>query len=169
MENTPHTVYISTGSNIGDGLKNCRNGIAALLETGRVTLAAQSPFYRTAPVDYTDQDWFVNGVVKVQTSLSPRELLHKLKGIQKTIGRKAETVRFGPRVLDLDIIFFDDVVCREPDLIIPHPRMHKRRFVLIPLCDIDPTIVHPVLGIDVQGLLARLDQTGQEVYPYICD
>ena len=154
---------------MGDALQNCRDGIAALLETDRIELIAQSPFYRTAPVDYTEQDWFVNGMVKVQTSLAPKELLQVLQDVQKKAGRGEEVVRFGPRVLDLDIILYDDLVCEESDLIIPHPRMHKRRFVLIPLCDIDPTIVHPVLGMEMQGLLGRLDQIGQEVHPFICD
>ena len=154
---------------MGDALQNCRDGVAALLETDRIKLIAQSPFYRTAPVDFTEQDWFVNGMVKVETSFAPRELLQVLQHVQKKVGRGEEVVRFGPRVLDLDIILYDELVCEELDLIIPHPRMHKRRFVLIPLCDIDPTIVHPVLGMEMQGLLGRLGQIGQEVHPYICD
>lgn len=160
---TVHEVYISVGSNLGGKLDNCLKGIAALTESGQSTLQCVSRFFRTSPVDYARQDWFVNAVVKIKTALDPSALLDELTAIQQRMGRKADTIRFGPRVLDLDILLYDDLVMRTPRLEIPHPRMHKRAFVLQPICDIEPTIVHPVLGKTVTELLQRLDDGDQQV------
>jgi len=155
--------YISIGSNMGERLDNCRRGIDGLLADGRSCLLAASPFYRTSPVDYVDQDWFVNAVVKIETELDPFELLDSLGRIEKAAGRVAHAIRFGPRVLDLDIIFFADQIIETDNLIIPHPRMHKRRFVLKPICDIDPSIKHPLLGKEMRSLLAGLQDDEQRV------
>ncbi len=162
----PHIAYISVGSNLGDKRANCRNGVAALEEGGDIRVLVRSPTYRTEPVDYADQDWFVNCVIKIETVLGPGALLDRLQAVQRSAGRTEESVRFGPRVLDLDILFYDQLVLDRPGLCIPHPRMHRRRFVLIPLCDIDPGIVHPRLGVDVRTLLGELDEEGQEVLEY---
>lgn len=162
---TDHAVFLSVGSNLGDKLENCLKGISALSESGDSTLIAASRFFRTSPVDYTQQDWFVNAVVKIGTRLAPLALLDQLAAIQQRMGRKGDAIRFGPRVLDLDILIFDDRVIRTPRLEIPHPRMHKRAFVLQPICDIDPTIIHPVLGQTVGDLLDRLNDDGQRVIP----
>lgn len=156
-----HQVFISVGSNLGDKIENCRSGISGLVAGGDTTLVGSSSFYRTSPVDYKEQDWFVNLVVKIHTTLDPFELLHKLQGIQKAIGRKDSVVRFGPRVLDLDIIFYDDLVLQTDILEIPHPRMHKRRFVLRPICDIEPSMMHPVLGKNMRSLLNALKDSEQ--------
>ncbi len=158
-----HIAYISAGSNIGNRLENCQNGITALTESNIATLKAKSPFYITEPVDYINQDWFVNLVVKIGTRLDPFRLLDKLKSIQSNAGRNHNAERFGPRILDLDIIMYDDFVINSPELIIPHPEMHKRHFVLKPICGIDPHIVHPVLKKDMQCLLDSLDDDGQMV------
>ena len=123
-------VYISVGSNLGNKLENCRNGVEALIHSGSSRLLAQSRFYRTEPVDFRDQDWFVNYVIKIDTSLKPGALLRLLQQIQQDAGRIQDTVRFGPRKLDLDILLYDDLIINSPDLEIPHPRMHKREFVL---------------------------------------
>ncbi|MBC2710032.1 MAG: 2-amino-4-hydroxy-6-hydroxymethyldihydropteridine diphosphokinase [Desulfosarcina sp.] len=162
---TDRAVFISVGSNLGDKLDNCLKGIAALTESGKSVLLGTSRFFRTSPVDYMDQDWFVNAAVKIRTTLNPLDLLDKLVAIQRRMGRKADTVRFGPRVLDLDILLYDDRVIRTPRLEIPHPRMHKRAFVLQPICDIDPTIIHPALGKTVADLLGRLDDDEQQIIP----
>jgi len=156
-------VVISVGSNLGDKLGNCLNGIAALTESDQVALRGVSRFYRTSPVDYCRQDWFVNAVVRIETSLTPLALLDELAAIERRLGRTAGTIRFGPRVLDLDILLYDQQVICTPKLEIPHPRMHKRAFVLRPICDIDPTIVHPVLGKTVAALLRALDGGDQQV------
>ena len=164
-----HIAYISAGSNIGNRLENCQNGITALTESGITTLKDKSPFYITEPVDYKDQDWFVNAVVKIETILDPFQLLSRLKSIQQDAGRINDSIRFGPRILDLDIILYDDIIINLSELIIPHPKMHKRRFVLKPFCDIDPTIVHPVLKMDMQSLLDNLDNKEQRLIQYKCD
>ena len=166
-----HTVLISAGSNIGDKSKNCKKGISALTRTRNAVLLKESKYYKTEPVDYTDQDWFVNCAVKIITPLEPLELLTEIKKIESEAGRKKDALRFGPRVLDLDIIFFDNLVMEQviedttglDNLIIPHPRMHQRRFVLMPICDIDPNIIHPIFKKDIRTLLAELDNSGQKV------
>jgi 2-amino-4-hydroxy-6-hydroxymethyldihydropteridine diphosphokinase len=160
-----HRAYISVGSNLGDSLRNCCRGIDGLCSDGAVHLVAQSPFYRTQPVDYLDQEWFVNAAVLVETALSPQELLDKTQGIQARMGRKSDAIRFGPRILDLDIIFYEDAVIHTPHLVVPHPRMHKRRFVLHPICDIDPSVVHPVLGQTVREILKQLPADDQDMMP----
>jgi len=158
-----HQAFISVGSNLGDKIENCRKGTKGLLADGRAALVKSSLFYRTSPVDYEDQDWFVNRVLKIETTLGPFELLDKIRGVEKAVGRKANTVRFGPRVLDLDIIFFDDQVVQTDTLEIPHPRMHKRRFVLKPICDIEPSMVHPLLGKNMRSLLDGLKDSEQRI------
>ena len=158
-----HQAFVSIGSNLGDKIENCRRAVKELMADGRSALIRSSSLYRTSPVDFSDQDWFVNLVVKIKTSLDPFELLGKAKSIEKAAGRTDSAVRFGPRVLDLDIIFFDSRVIRTDSLEIPHPRMHKRRFVLKPICDIEPTMMHPLLGRDVRSLLDGLKDTEQKV------
>jgi 2-amino-4-hydroxy-6-hydroxymethyldihydropteridine diphosphokinase len=164
-----HTAFLSVGSNLGDPLRNCRQGIAALCADSRVELLAQSQFYRTQPVDFLEQDWFVNAALQLRTVLAPLDLLALIQSIQRLMGRKSDAVRFGPRILDLDIIFYDDLVLDTPHLVVPHPRMHKRRFVLQPICDIDPGVVHPLLGRTMQELLQQLPIEGQEMVPCSSD
>jgi len=161
-----HIAYLSVGSNLGDKLENCHSGIAAMTRSVSISLVDQSPIYRTEPVDYRDQDWFVNYAVKIETDLDPLSLLNFLKSIEQNAGRVPHAVRFGPRVLDLDIIFYDDVVQNDSRLTIPHPRMHKRRFVLKPICDIDPDINHPVLQQKMLCLLENLAEEGQGIIEY---
>ena len=163
-----HIAYISVGSNIGDKLANCQNGVALLAEKGRSRVLAQSRIYATEPVDYEDQDWFVNLMVKLETSLDPLPLLDHIQHIQRAAGRIQDPIRFGPRILDLDIILYDDCVIASERLVVPHPRMHKRRFVLKPICDIDPSILHPVLKQEMHFLLERLGDENQKVFEYKC-
>jgi len=162
----PHTAYISVGSNLGNKIENCRKGIAALTRSAKTRLVDQSSIYRTEPVGYLDQDWFVNYVVKIETESDPLALLAALKSIEREAGRVKNTIRYGPRILDLDIILYDDLVLEDPRLMIPHPRMHKRRFVLKPICDIDPDMDHPVLHRSMQSLLDDLAETGQRIWEY---
>ncbi len=169
---TRHTAYISVGSNRGDKLLHCRNGIAAMTGSGASTLIDQSRFYLTEPVDYpfdyTEQDWFVNGVVKIRTDYDPFQLFHELASIEFQTGRTKNEIRFGPRVLDLDILLYEDRVIQTSELIIPHPRMHKRRFVLKPICDIDPNIGHPIFKKTMHQLLSDLqDQPDYETQQVI--
>ncbi len=161
-----HIAYISVGSNSGDKLENCRKGIAALIQSGSTVIQARSRIYKTDPVDYRDQDWFVNIALKVETVLDPFQLLNQLKSIQHRAGRTVDPIRFGPRILDMDIVLYDDLVMNSPELIVPHPRMHKRRFVLMPICDIDPEIIHPVIKKSMRYLLDSLNDEQQGVEPY---
>jgi 2-amino-4-hydroxy-6-hydroxymethyldihydropteridine diphosphokinase len=158
-----HVAYVSVGSNLGGKLENCRRGIAALETTALIWITGLSRFYRTEPVDFTAQDWFVNCAVRVESGLGPFELLERLRAIQHEAGRPPDGVRFGPRVLDLDLLMCDRLVLNDPRLCLPHPRMHRRRFVLQPMCDIDPDLVHPLLGKTIRSLLLELGEHGQQV------
>ena len=164
-----HIAFICVGSNLGNKLENCKKGVDALIRSDSVTLKAQSRCYKTDPVDYLNQDWFINYVIKIETSLDPFELLNMLKSIQRNAGRINDVVRFEPRILDLDIILFDDVVVNSENLTIPHPRMHKRRFVLKTICDIDPKIIHPVFKKNMKYLLDNLEDEEQGIEEYKCD
>lgn len=158
-----YTAYVSVGSNMGDRTDNCTRAIASLAGTDGIEVLCQSRFFHTEPVDYLQQDWFVNVMIKIKTTLDPAALLKTLKAVERKIGRKSCGVRFGPRVLDMDIIFYEDMVLNELELTIPHPRMHKRHFVLRPFCDIDPEVIHPVLKKNVRQLRDALATDNQAV------
>ena len=161
-----HEAYLSVGSNLGRRIENCRLGISGVGETEGCRLIGQSRFYRTEPVDFTDQQWFINAALHIRTGLKPLDLLARLQDIQRHAGRLHDRVRFGPRVLDLDILLYDDLVMETETLCLPHPRMHLRRFVLVPVCDMNPEVIHPVLRVDARTLLERLSSDGQKVVPY---
>jgi 2-amino-4-hydroxy-6-hydroxymethyldihydropteridine diphosphokinase len=126
-------------------------------------LEDRSPLYETEPVYLEDQDWFINCAARIGTRLDPQALLERLQAVERDAGRSLEQPRFGPRVLDLDILFFDDLVYQAGGCRIPHPRLHERRFVLEPLCSIAPGFVHPVLGETVTSLLANLKDGRKKV------
>ena len=130
-----HTVYIALGTNLGERLDNLRTAIAALAPG--VLMLTKSHVYETPPWGYEDQPAFLNMVVKVETGLEPEPLLTYLKQIEAGLGRE-KSVRWGPRLIDLDILFYDDLVIDTPPLVIPHPRLHERAFVLVPLADVAP-------------------------------
>jgi len=156
-----YTVFIALGTNIGARQQNLQSAIQAL--ESQVQIVAESSVYQTAPVGYLDQADFLNQVIKVETQLSPEALLRFLKGLEKDMGRK-KTIRDGPRVIDLDILFFNDVVLELPDLQIPHPRLHERAFVLVPLADIAPEFQHPVLKKSISQLLIRVGREGVSLH-----
>lgn len=167
MENIPdHSAYIGIGSNMGNKIAHCRNGIAALSKLENTIVQGRSKFYRTAPMDYENQDWFVNAVILIRTEQPPLDLLNSLKAIEKSEGRLIAGPRFGPRPLDMDILLYDSFVLATDRLAIPHPRMHKRCFVLRPICDIDASVVHPVLRKEMRELLEKPDIKAQMVSEY---
>ncbi len=146
-------IFISLGSNKGERYENCLSAICKVKSLKGSRVLEVSKFYLTQPTDFLDQDSFINGVFKMETSLKPLELLSCLQTIQKEMGQGKKEIRFGPRIIDLDIIFFGNQVMDDKELTIPHPRMHKRSFVLTPLCDIGARIMHPVLDETVSTLL----------------
>jgi 2-amino-4-hydroxy-6-hydroxymethyldihydropteridine diphosphokinase len=160
-------VYLSIGSNSGNRYKNYRYGIDRLIRLVSSSLITESSLYETEPVGFKNQGWFLNAVIKIETMLEPLDLFGRLKVIEIASGRDFNQVRFGPRTLDLDIILYGDLIINSASLTIPHPRMHERRFVLKPLCDIDPSIVHPVLMKSALRLLKELGDSEQKVISYI--
>lgn len=148
-----HRVFIGIGSNLGDTISNCK---MALDEIGNFAeIVKISSLYETEPVDKEDQPNFINSVAEIRADLSPHELLTHLNRIEEKLGR-VRGEKWGPRTIDLDIIFYNDLVMRDNNLIIPHPRAHLRRFVLEPLCEIAPDFIHSELKISVLELLKNL-------------
>lgn len=154
------TAYLSLGSNLGDRIANIRACINRLASAGRVTKV--SSFYETEPMELREQPWFVNSVVELETQLGPEELLAAIRKAEAGLGRTREIPK-GPRTIDIDILLVDSVVIEEPDLQIPHPAMHKRRFVLEPLVEIAPETCHPLLGKTARELLQELGSENQEI------
>jgi 2-amino-4-hydroxy-6-hydroxymethyldihydropteridine diphosphokinase len=147
------TVYLSLGSNVGDRGKNLRDAIAALGEAGaRVTRVSST--YETEPVDYLNQPWFLNCAIETETELGALELLHALREIEMQMGSK-KLIAKGPRLIDMDVLLYGDEVIDTEELLIPHPRMQLRRFVLEPLAEIAPRVRHPASGLTVSEMLAR--------------
>jgi len=156
-----HDTFLAIGTNLGDRLANLRAALRSLPPD--VELVAVSRVYETPPWGYADQPAFLNIAVHARTRLSPESLLSKLKQAEVQIGREPG-FRNGPRLIDVDILFYDDLMLDSPPLIIPHKRLHERAFVLVPLADLEPELVHPVFGISVSRLVAGMDTTGVKRY-----
>jgi 2-amino-4-hydroxy-6-hydroxymethyldihydropteridine diphosphokinase len=158
-----HIVYLALGSNLGDRAANLKQAIAAL--TPQMEVKSKSQVYETPPWGIEDQPKFLNQAVKVTTYLEPEQLLKHLKRLEVALGRK-ESVPNGPRLIDIDILFYDDLILNKPSLVIPHPRLHERGFVLLPLMDIAPDLVHPVNKKSVREMAASelIDVSGIEKF-----
>lgn len=148
--------FIGIGSNMGDAVAHCREAMDRIGRIKGSTLLRRSPLYRTEPVGFPDQAWFINAVVEIRTGLAARSLLNLLKSIERDMGRTEGGIRFGPRIIDLDILLMGQTVVDEDDLKVPHPEFHKRRFALQPLAEMAPYAIHPLFGISMKGLLDRL-------------
>ena len=156
-----HTVYLALGSNMGNRAANLKAAIDNL--TPQVVLKQKSSVYETPPWGFADQPMFLNQVLKAETYLEPEPLLHHLKRLEVVLGR-VPSFDNGPRAIDIDILFFDDLILDSPALKLPHPHLHERAFVLVPLAEIAPDLVHPVLNRSIKDLLHASDTHGIEKY-----
>jgi len=152
-----YNVYLALGSNLGNRAANLKEAINSL--SPQMEVKAKSKVYETPPWGYIEQEKFYNQVLRVQTYLEPEPLLKHLKRLEVALGRKA-SFQNGPRLIDIDILFYDDRVVNTPVLDIPHPHVHERGFVLLPLMDIAPDYVHPVKQRSVREMLAGCDLRG---------
>lgn len=158
------TAYIGIGSNLGDKINNCLEAIVQIDEISGCRVTAQSDFYRTQPVGVEGQDWYVNGVIVLSADMSAQDLLKSLLAIEVDMGRERKK-KWDSRIIDLDILLFGEEVISEKGLQVPHPLMHLRRFVLVPMVSLAPDLVHPVLGKSMAELLVDSPKTAQSVVP----
>jgi len=153
-----HEVYLSLGSNLDNREHYIQEAIEYLAAFS--TVQKKSKIIETDPIEYRNQPRFLNCIILIQTSDEPLSLLHKIENIENVLGRK-RTIRFGPRTIDIDIIFYDDLVFSSEKLIIPHPRMHERLFVLEPLLEINPNLMHPILKKTIRELIHQLNSSSR--------
>lgn len=151
--------YIALGSNIGDRIGYLGKAILFLSQHPGVTVRRMSSVYETEPVGYLNQGHFYNMVIEIESSLSPEEILHICLDVEQRLGR-VRTIVNGPRTIDLDLLYYHDRIINGEDLVVPHPRLHQRTFVLVPLVEIAPEVVHPILMQTNRELLAQLPVEG---------
>lgn len=153
--------YIGLGSNLGRKMVNLQNAVFRLSRHPEIVITRVSSLYRTAPWGYSKQPWFLNGALELQTSLSPRELLGWTREVEAGL-KKAVSIKWGPRIIDLDILLYGEMVVKEDGLGIPHPHLLSRPFVLIPLLEMSPGLIHPS-GVSLAAALRELRAPGQSV------
>ena len=158
------TAYIGVGSNLGDKLKNCLTAIALVDKITGCSLEKKSRFYRTEPVGVEDQDWYINAVISLRAEINARDLLKALMAVEADIGRIRKK-KWESRPIDLDILLFGQDVINEKNLTIPHPLMHLRRFVLVPMAELAHDLIHPVLNKTMAELLDGFSGEEQTVIP----
>jgi 2-amino-4-hydroxy-6-hydroxymethyldihydropteridine diphosphokinase len=154
--------YLALGSNLGDKRAMLTEALARLDATPRIAVVAHSAFYRTPPWGDTDQDWFLNAAAAVETDLAPHDLLAACLAVEQALGRVRDR-KWGPRIIDIDVLVYEGVTVRDAALVLPHPYMMERAFVLAPLAEIAPDLA--VDGVPVREALAKLDQSGMERLP----
>ncbi|HEX9454079.1 MAG TPA: 2-amino-4-hydroxy-6-hydroxymethyldihydropteridine diphosphokinase [Candidatus Binatia bacterium] len=150
-----HQVYIGIGSNVGNKRDNFFEAVARLAKLPDTKVIKESSLYESEPLGDA-KEWYINGAVEIETKFKPEMLLEKFKNIERAMGRKKVKKRWGARIIDLDILLYDSAVVKKKNLRIPHPEMTSRKFVLIPLSEIAPQVVHPELGVTISELLFKL-------------
>lgn len=148
----PHQVYIGIGSNLGNKRENYIEALERVGKIPKARIIKESSVYESQPHG-DSKEWFINGVIEIETEIKPEVLLKKFKNIERAMGRKKVRKKWGARIIDLDILLYDSLVMNKKNLTIPHPAMHQRKFVLIPLSELAPQVVHPVLGSTISELL----------------
>jgi 2-amino-4-hydroxy-6-hydroxymethyldihydropteridine diphosphokinase len=150
-----HQVYIGIGSNVGNKRDNFFEAVTRLAKLPDTKVIKESSLYESEPLGDA-KEWYINGAVEIETKFKPEMLLEKFKNIERAMGRKKVKKRWGARIIDLDILLYDSAVMKKKNLRIPHPEMTTRKFVLIPLSEIAPQVVHPELGVTISELLFKL-------------
>lgn len=150
-----HQVYIGVGSNLGNKKDNFLEALNRLAKLPDTKILKESSLYESEPLG-NSKDWYVNGAIEIETKFKPDMLLKKFKNIERAMGRKKVKKRWGARIIDLDILLYDALVIKKKNLNIPHPEMPKRKFVLIPLSEIAPQVIHPELGVSISELLVNV-------------
>jgi 2-amino-4-hydroxy-6-hydroxymethyldihydropteridine diphosphokinase len=152
-----HRVFIGIGSNLGNRRAHYQKALARIAALPKTRIVKSSSLYESEPIGEA-KNWYINGVIELETDLSPQQLLRRLQEIEQEMGRKRtpQTKKWTSRKIDLDILLFDNQVVESPSLTIPHRELHKRRFVLLPLCELAPHLTHPRLGVTITDLLVAL-------------
>jgi 2-amino-4-hydroxy-6-hydroxymethyldihydropteridine diphosphokinase len=148
----PHQVYIGIGSNLGNKRENYREALERIAKLPKTRIIKESSVYESQPHG-DSKEWYINGVIEIETELKPELLLGKFKNIERAMGRKKVRKKWGARIIDIDILLYDSLVMNKKTLKIPHPEMHQRKFVLIPLSELAPQVIHPVLSASISELL----------------
>ncbi|MBI4529652.1 MAG: 2-amino-4-hydroxy-6-hydroxymethyldihydropteridine diphosphokinase [Deltaproteobacteria bacterium] len=151
----PDKVYIGIGSNLGKKKENYLEALSRIAKIPNTKIIRESSLYESEPLGEA-KHWYVNGAIEIETELKPEALLEKLKNIERAMGRKKARKRWDARIIDLDILLYHNLIVEKKNLKIPHPEMHKRRFVLVPLSEIGPQIIHPLLGMSISELMINL-------------
>jgi len=156
-------IYLGLGTNVGDRERNLSEALYLLDQHKQIQIKKRSSIFESEPVGYTNQFWFFNAAVEIDTNLHPHNLLDIAQGIEKQLGRK-KTFRWGPRIIDIDILSFGGVICKDNFLTLPHPEMHLRKFVLLPLAEIAPHYVHPLFNLTIQQLIDHCPDNQVHLY-----
>ena len=154
--------FLGIGANLSDPLGQCRTALKRIASLDRVRLLRTSSLYKTEPVGVKEQEWFINAAIEIRTTLRARDLLKNLREIEGAMGRMQEE-KWGPRIIDLDILLYGQEIINEAGLVVPHPELHRRRFVLVPLAEIASYVIHPLFGVSIKGLLDRLEDRSRVI------